>query len=568
MKRLILYSFLLLLSSTALSQKPLVSLEINPSEAVVGEILTITVKSNMQGELDIEFPTGYVHGYNVMSGMEQEMDYATGKIVTYYYVSQTGAMNKEGTFTIGPAYIKKGNKVYRSNTETVTIKKESSVSNSSEITNKQLKQPAFAIIEKSRNSIYEGESVVLNSRIYAQFSPSHLENYQQYSVTGTIDKHEIGNNQRILVEETSIKNTRLYTFSYDRNVVFPNGTGKIEIEPCKLILRKGYESIPITSNAAIIDVKPLPASPKDFFGGVGQFQLTSSLNTTNLKQGDVIVFTLQFEGSGNLHNIKEPLLQLPKGFIVYGDPATKEEFTYGIKGAEGKVVFTYNIQVARDGQIRLPALSLSYFDPMKEKYIALKTTAFELTVEKNSDFKVLPENEMKEGVYVADSEGLNFKTNKGNSTTDSFYGSRLFWIGLGSPFVLALFLGFAVRRKEKIQPKLILRRQKDDLAGDIDQLLKSAMVSLNNKDSAAYYAHVEKALEKSISWYLYSEIRVLSKSDILAQLEKRSIDQRYLASISAILDQCEHARFGMGHTLNKDLVTEVKKLSSYFFDQC
>ena len=409
---------------------------------------------------------------------------------------------------------------------------------------------------------------MLNSRIYSQFSPSHLENYQEYSVSGTIDKHEIGNNQRILVEETSIKNTRLYTFTYDRNVVFPTGTGKIEVDPCKLILRKGYESIPITSGATFIEVKPLPASPKSFFGGVGHFQLSSSLNTKELKQGDVIVFTIQLEGSGNLHNIKEPILQLPKGFIIYGDPITKEEFTFGVKGAEGKVSFSYNIQVTRDGQITLPALSLSYFDPIKEKYILLKTSEVVLNVEKNKDFKVLPENEIKEGTYVADNNNLKYRTNSGNRAPDSFYGSTAYWIGISSPLFLALLLGFTIRRKEKLQPQLIQRKQREEITKDIFALLNSAKYFAANGESIPYYANLEKALNKSISWFLYNEIRVLSKKETLQKLSEQSTDQKQLDTITQILNQCEHARFGMGSALDVTLLAEVEKSCAFLLGKC
>jgi hypothetical protein len=568
MKRLLLYGLFVLISSYVLAQKPLVCLEVEPKEAVVGEVLTITVKSNMQGELDIEFPTGYVHGYNVMSGMEQEMDYSTGKVITYYYVSQTGAMNKEGTFTIGPAYIKKGNKVYRSNTVSVTIKKETTLNNSSEITSKQLRQPAFGIIEKSRSSIYEGESVVLNSRIYSQFNPSHLENYQEYSVSGTIDKHEIGNNQRILVEETSIKNTRLYTFSYDRNVVFPGGTGKIEVEPFKLILRKGFESIPITSGSTFIDVKPLPAGPADFFGGVGEFQLTSSLSAMNIKQGDVIVLTLRFEGHGNLHNLKEPILQLPKGFIIYGDPVAKEEFSYGSKGAEGSVSFAYNIQVTREGQIKLPAITLSYFDPTKEKYVQLKTSEFLLNVELNKDFKVLPEHEQPEGNFIVTSNGLKFKADRGNIEPSSILQSPVLWIGIGSPFILALLLGFAVRRKEVLKPHLELRKQKEELSKEISELLKSAELQLQKQDTIAYSASLEKALEKSISWFLYAEQRVVSKTEMLDGLRGKGIHENRIETIEQLLNTFEYTRFGMSSTGDPSAISAVKELCKTFIDKC
>jgi len=122
MKAFLLYTSFLI-SALSFGQKPVVLLEVDPKEAKLGEVLTITVKSNVQGEIDIELPSGFVHGYNVMNGMEQEMDYNTGKVISFFYMSQTGAMNKEGTFTFGPAYIKKGSRVYRSNTVTVTIKR-------------------------------------------------------------------------------------------------------------------------------------------------------------------------------------------------------------------------------------------------------------------------------------------------------------------------------------------------------------------------------------------------------------------------------------------------------------
>ena len=110
MRNCFLNTLFILLCAHLRAQKPLVIFQVEPKSAEVGEMLTITVKSNVQGEIDIDFPSGFVHGYNVMNGMEQEIDYTTGKVITFYYLTQTGAMPKSGTFKFGPAYIKKGNK--------------------------------------------------------------------------------------------------------------------------------------------------------------------------------------------------------------------------------------------------------------------------------------------------------------------------------------------------------------------------------------------------------------------------------------------------------------------------
>ncbi|MFO0494445.1 MAG: hypothetical protein ACK50Y_02845, partial [Flavobacteriia bacterium] len=66
----------------------MVYLEVEPKEAEVGEAITITVKANIQGDVDIDLPAAYVSSYNTMSGMEQEIDYNSGKVITYFYHSQ------------------------------------------------------------------------------------------------------------------------------------------------------------------------------------------------------------------------------------------------------------------------------------------------------------------------------------------------------------------------------------------------------------------------------------------------------------------------------------------------
>jgi hypothetical protein len=132
------------------SQKPSVVLEVDPKNAEAGTLLTIMVKSNVQGEIDIEFPSAFVQGYNVMSGMEEEMDYNTGKVKQLFYLTQTGVINKEGTFTLGPAYVKKGNRTFKSNTVVVKIGKNLTQA-PEEISAKQLRKPAFGIILKNKD---------------------------------------------------------------------------------------------------------------------------------------------------------------------------------------------------------------------------------------------------------------------------------------------------------------------------------------------------------------------------------------------------------------------------------
>jgi len=549
MKAFLLNIGFCLIALITFSQKPLVYLEVSPSEAEVGEIITVSVKSNVQGDIEVELPSGFVHGYNVVNAMDQEIDYATGKVITYYYFSQTGAMPKAGTFKFGPAYVKKGNKVYKSNTASVTINKENSSPISDEITAKQLRQPAFGIIEKNKSVIYEGEPVILNAKVYARFDASHLENYQPYTMDGVLDKHDIGNTTRIMVEEEKIKRTTYYTFVYDKKVMFPTGTGVMTIDPYKLTLRRGFDGIPITSASTTIEVKPLPGNiPKNFIGGVGQFSISREIKGNSFTQGDVFTMIVEVSGHGNLQNILEPNLNLPKGFIVYGDPIVKEDFTFGSRGAEGKITYEYNIQITHYGKLNFPETEISYFDPQKEKYIASSTGSATFEVRKNPNFKAAPSDSASVENLAQETELAPFRRNDGNKLSENvLYNSKSFWIGVTSPLVLALVLGFALRKKEesKIAGEQKLVKQKSQIA--IQHLFAEAEMALKNNDWDNYYNFIEKGILRSMALFLkQDDSYVMNKTEIFHLLSERKIDSSKIEALKNVLVTCENARYGLG----------------------
>lgn len=562
MKLVVLHITLLLSALNCLAQKPMVLLDVSPKDGEVGEILTITIKSNVQGELDIEMPTGFVHGYNVLNGMEQEMDYNTGKLVTYYYMSQTGAMNKEGSFTFGPAYIKKGNKVYRSNKVTVNIKKERQENHTgTNITAKQLRQPAFGVIETSKSSIYEGEPLIINAKIYSRFRPTELENYESYSINGVVDKHDIGNAQRIFYEEIKIKGITLNTFTHDKKVVFPTGTGVTDIEPFKLILRRNFESIPLTSAETTFEIKPLPGNaPKDFTGGVGTFAISRKLGQANLKQGDVFTLVVEVTGVGNLHNIHEPKLNLPKGFILYGDPIVKEDFVFGARGAEGKITYEFNVQVTKYGELNLTGTSMSYFDPSKERYITIRTGEDKIEVEKNNKFNLTVSSENENEANQGKEEIISLRPNKNTKATQSIYGTNAFWIAFGSPLCLAFIFGIWFKqKKEKQEIEGVIKKAKSTQK-EIESIFEQATSAAKLGDHSNSYRLVEKGLQLSIANYLQSEHFALTNRNELTQLlSNHSVSAENLKVLFQLLDQCEYVRFGSGEAADSSATIEQAK---------
>lgn len=559
-----LFFISLLFFHYCLAQKPLVHLEVDPKTAEIGEMLTITVKSNVQGEIEIDFPSGFVHGFNVMNGMEQEIDYNTGKVVTFYYLTQTGAMPKNGTFKFGPAYVKKGNKVYKSNSVQVEISKSAPPATSEDITSKQLRQPAFGIIEKSKSKIYEGEPLILNAKVYSQFNPTSLEDYQAYKLDGVLEKHELNSSQRIVVEEEQIRRRTFFAFEYDKCVVFPSGTGKMTVDPFKLILRRGFETIPITSSSLSIEVLPLPANPpKSFIGGVGQFSVKRTIDKSDLKQGDVFTLIVEISGNGNLQNIIEPNLNLPSGFLIYGDPVIKEDFVYGPKGAEGTISYEFNIQITKYGNLNFPPTEIAYFDPKKETYVTSSSESSTFVVEKNEKFKGAPTSESKSIETINASEMYPMRTEAEISKNNSFFiQSPILWLSIGTPIILALIFGFFVKTKDVRIEKVKEKGAKIEHSKRMENYLDQAQNSLNQNDISSFYDHLEKGIIKTLSNYLTGDSdHVLSNSVIFELLKTKNISPESLKVLKDALTTSEHARYGMmdDHEKPSDLLASVRK---------
>ncbi len=446
MKGIILISFLLL-TQILFAQKPEVELTIEPTNAEVGEVFTITVRSNVEGQIEIDnLPSSFVHGYDVLNGVESEMDYNTGEIITYYYFSQTGAIGKKGKYTIGPAYIKKGNKTYPSNTVDIEIGGNTPMV-STDVSSDQLNNPAFGIIETNKKTIYEGEPIVVAAKIFSRFEPTHLEGYQTYEIPGTIDKAKIAGGKRIIVEREKFKNEVFYAFEYDKSVIFPTGTGDLKILPFTMKLNQNFKGYQFKSNAAIVHIKPLPdGAPNDFIGGVGEFSIDRKIDSIQLQQGDVFKMIVTVKGKGNIQNTVEPTLHLPKGFIVYGDPEIEENYSFNSTGAEGEISYAYNIQVNNAGEVVLPSTSISYFDPKQEKYVTLQSSPDTLTIKKDPTYISQVDSETEN-----DNELMSEDFEKSQpSDKESFVKTPIFGCSLEHPSFLLCYSLF-LSEKEKMK---------------------------------------------------------------------------------------------------------------------
>lgn len=465
MRLILLHTILVSVISFGQTQK--VTLVIQPEQIEVGEVFTITVTSSVQGSLEIDnLPRCFIQDYSIHQGSSQEMDHSTGAVINKFFTTYSGQITKAGSYHIGPAYVKAGSKTYSSSKVEIKVVQKSNMINSG-ITDQQIKDPAFGFIVSNKKELYEGESVLLSAKICSYYDPSHISSYQSYSVSGASTKHPIGSSTNIKVSEERIKGRQVHAFQYDKNVVFPDAVGTFTVEPFQVNLHQGYKSFPITSSSLKLTVKPLPANPPaEFIGAVGRFDLTSSIDQLELKQGDVFTFELSIDGTGNLQNLEVPKLMLPKAFSVYGDPVTEEDFSISSNGAEGTVRYTYHIQAKESGaSIIFPEINVAYFDPKKESYIVIKSDSYSLKVESNKQYIAAQQNKPSTQTEVLVEQGEKNKASNDKRSFNKF--NPLLWGGVSIPLVAGFFILFVIRKKRgrkitqdnTIQPEVIYKQR-------------------------------------------------------------------------------------------------------------
>ncbi len=134
------------------------------------------------------------------------------------------------------------------------------------------------------------------------------------------------------------------------------------------------KSAPVT-----LEVKALPPNPPPGFGGaVGIFNLSSAVKPTTAQVGDPFTVTATISGRGNFDRVTAPELENDRGWHTYPPSAN---FTanddVGLSGTKTfEMVLTPN-----ENKTAIPPLVWSYFDPLKEAYVTVKSEELPVVVE-------------------------------------------------------------------------------------------------------------------------------------------------------------------------------------------
>src|SRR5437899_44749 len=137
--------------------------------------------------------------------------------------------------------------------------------------------------------------------------------------------------------------------------------------------------LPIRSETATLNVKPLPPNaPPNFAGAGGNFAMTVDAKPKTVQVGDPITVTSTINGRGNFDRVNGPALEDEHGWHKYPPSSKfKQDDDVGISGEK-----TFEMVLApNEKKPSVPPLVFAYFDPIKENYVTLRSDAVPIQVE-------------------------------------------------------------------------------------------------------------------------------------------------------------------------------------------
>lgn len=546
MKVIVLNIVFILSAFLAWCQKASVQLSIDPEEIGINQVVTVTIKANVEGDVVENWPSNFVKGYGIQSMSQYVQDVNTGKMIQEHILVFTGSFNKSGKYKFGPFYVKAGNKTYTSNTVKVNVVDNPTQNSPEDLTRQQLRQPAFGIIEVSSVKIYEGEPLIISGRVYSKertYGRPVLR--RTFEVDGVNDVYPMQQSESW--ETLTIKGKAYESFSFEKKVMFPVGSGIISIQPFEVYLPYRSNGFNVLSSIPTVEIVPLPGNaPAEFIGAVGEFEVEQNVDPKKIKQGDIVQVNVVVSGKGNLHAIEAPVLPLPKGMNTYGDAEVKEDYIFNSQGAVGKITYTYHVQVTKEGDQTIKPVKIAYFNPKEEKYVSAEAPkAIRIAVAGDPSFKIDTEADSIETSTFADEKNL-----KEQDTKKLFSGENQWMLfGIGGAVLLAgilLFFLFRPKRKqeEKLPKKEIKVASKSISQNDVKTLINQTSFYLKERQDDKFYAALEKSLIAIIKFKLKLPAEAANSRLELTEELKRNNDAS-ATTIQRLFEKCDYARYGM-----------------------
>jgi len=395
------------------AESPAVTAVLSNSEAAVGQMVQMAIKvtgassSNAPDEIVVDGLE--IHATGTSRQFEMR-NFTSSSSITYNY---TILPLKGGRFKIPPQTIRAGSTTLRTPELSLNVSdspgRSARPGRADEPTDAS--KVAFCELILTKSSAYVGEMIPAVVRLGFNVRTPVESLGNGIEITGQGFTTQKMRDPRQTIETIDGKSYQTFTF---KTAISPARSGKIEIGPVEVnpVVRIPRTSrnpgmsqnpfgmndpffdnffndpafapsvphaIKLKSESTTLEVKTLPPkAPPSFAGAVGNFSMTSEAKPKSVQVGDPFTITAKIAGRGNFDRVTAPLLEDERGWHKYPPSANfAKDDDVGISGTKSfETVLSPN-----ERKDHIPAQLFSYFDPVKEDYVTLRSEPIPVRVE-------------------------------------------------------------------------------------------------------------------------------------------------------------------------------------------
>ncbi|MDD2960928.1 MAG: BatD family protein [Muribaculaceae bacterium] len=418
----------------------------------------------------------------------------------------------------------------------------------------------FVRIILSKPSVYEQEATVCTIKLYTKYQISQFMATLQPSFNGFLIE-----DLPITAQLNSIENVNGENYmvaELKRCILYPQQSGKLTITSGNYdltviqyeehrsmfgIIRQPVEKqLKVKSNQGSVNVMALPQpKPASFNGAVGDFKISSKLNTNKFKTNEAATFSFNISGTGNIKYVKSPIVNFPSQFEVY-DPQSTVNATPSGSNMSGTTKWEYTFIPQFVGEFTIPESHFTYFNPASKKYITLTTEAYKFKVAKGANVATSTD---KKNIIQKNTDILHIKTGDLNLNKDFKFiiSSPIYWLLYILP--IAILISIMIMYRKTLKARSNIQLMKNKKAGKIaKKRLKLAKSYMIQHESSKFYNESLKAIWGYLSDKLGIPVSNLNKENIANELEKYGASKELISSILDTLNECEFAQYAPEQT--------------------
>jgi len=537
-------------------------------------ILEVTVSGSTQNIPDLQMPA--LPSFEVYSqGHSSNFSYVNGVMsssISYRYLLLP---HKAGIYPIEGISITIGGKQVVGNKVTLTV------SNSGQSTSPQLEQKTVdaqgntkdyflqATVDKKNPYVNEQVTLTLKFCIAVQYYSSPELN--EPATTGFWT--EVLGNTSPYFEKI---NNRSYRVIERKYALFPTQTGDLTIgrasitttvaarvqrrDPFDLfgdLLPQGVQ-VTARSEPIALSVKSLPNSgkPTDFTGTVGRFQIESRPDRTEVEVNQPVTVTFKIQGTGNVKSVAEPTIPELPDFRVYRASSNESTSKSGDR-LGGTKTYEEVFIPKRPGILEIPALAFSYFDPERNKYQTISTSAISITVKMPEGYVASPDvpysgptmtigNQAQDIRYIKDQLGDLRRSGQ------LMLLSPAYLLVNGLPVIALVGLIVARKRREKLEGNVGLAR-----ARGAGRKARKRLSRARSLAGLSTYGEFYSELSLVVMAYVADKLNVsphgMTGDQLADLLRSKQVPDSLIEEAVGFLRQCDFARFAPATPAPDDL---------------